>query len=134
MPKWQARTQRGQYLGVSPDHSSTIGCILNLRSGFLSPQYHVIYDDLFSTVPNAESGGMLEPELDGPFWHKLITIGYESLLPDDDDEPLPTLHPDWLTDAELRARQCDHTPTRLHPSPPLPVPFPSVPPSVAGGH
>ena len=133
MPKWQARARWGQYLGVSPDHSSTIGRILNLLSGFISPQYHVIYDDLFSTVPNAGSGGTLEPALDGSFWHKLIATGYESLLPDDDDDPLPDLHPDWLTDAELRTRQRDHHPVRLDPSPPLPVPFPSGPPSVAGG-
>ena len=135
LPKWQARARRGQYLGISPDHSSTIGRILNLRSGFISPQYHVIYDDLFATVPNAESGGTLEPSLDGSFWRKLIATGYESLLIADDDDPLLELHPDWLTDAELRACQRDHTPARLYPSPPLPVPFPfpSVPPSVAGG-
>ena len=126
LPKWQACARRGQCLGVSPDHSRTIGRILNLRSGFISPQYHVIYDDLFSTVPNAESGGTLEPELDGPFWRKLIATGYESLLPDDDDDPIPALNHDWLTDAELCARQRDHTPPRLHPSSPLPVPFPSV--------
>ena len=121
LPKWQARARRGQYLGVSPDHSSTTGRILNLRSGFISPQYHVIYDDLFSTVPNAESGGTLEPALDGSFWRNLIDTGYESLLPhgDDADDPLPDLHPDWLTDAELRARQRDHRPARLDPSPPL---------------
>ena len=133
MPKWQARGRRGQYLGVSPDHSSTIGCILNLRSGFISPQYHVIYDDLFSTVPNAESGGTLEPILDGSFWRKLIDTGYESLLTDDDDDPLPDLHPDWLTDAEIRACQRDYHPARLYPSPPLLIPSPSVPPSIAGG-
>ena len=37
LPKWQARAHWGQYLGVSPDHSSTIGRILNLQSGFISP-------------------------------------------------------------------------------------------------
>ena len=98
LPKWQARTRRAQYLAISPDHSSTIGHILNLRSGFISPQYHVIYDDLFSTVPNAESGGTLKLSLDGSFWRKLIATGYESLLPADEDDPLPELHPDWLTD------------------------------------
>ena len=37
LPKWQSRGRQGQYLGVSPDHSSTIGRILNLRSSFISP-------------------------------------------------------------------------------------------------
>ena len=134
LPKWQAQARRGQYLGISPDHSSTIGHILNLRSGFIGPQYHVIYDDLFSTVSNAESRGMLEPELNGSFWRKLIATGYESLLPEDEDESIPDLHPDWLTDAELHARNRDHTPACFHPTPPLPVPFPPVLPSVTGGN
>ena len=76
---------------------------------------------------------VLEPALDGSFWRKLIATGYESLLPDDDDDTLPDLHPDWLTDTELRARQHDHRPARLDPSPSLPVPSPSVLPSAAGG-
>ena len=81
LPKWQARARCGQYLGISPDHSSTISHILNLCSGFISLQYHIIHDDLFSMVPNAKSGGILEPERDGNFWHKLIGTRYESLLP-----------------------------------------------------
>ena len=70
-----------------------------------------------------------------PFGAISLPLAYESLLPDDDDddEPLPDLHPDWLTDAELRARQRDQRPARLDTSPPIPVPSPSVPPSVAGG-
>ena len=35
LPKWQAQARLGQYLGIYPDHSSTIGCILNLHSGSL---------------------------------------------------------------------------------------------------
>ena len=54
-------------------------------------------------VPNAESGGTLEPEMDGNFWPQLIATGYESLLPANDDESLPDLRPDWLTNAELHA-------------------------------
>ena len=129
LQKWHARARCGQYLGISPEHSSTIGHILSLCSGFISPQYH-----LFSMVPNAESGGTLEPEMDGNFWCKLIATSYESLLPDNDDETLPDLHPDWLTNAELRARNRNHTPTQLHPPPPLPVPFLPVLPSVAEGN
>ncbi len=58
LPKWSPRSRRGQYLGVSSQHSSTIGRILNLATGYVSPQYHVVYDDKFSSVPNAEGGGL----------------------------------------------------------------------------
>jgi hypothetical protein len=51
LPKWDARSRRGQFLGMSPNHSSTVGRILNLRTGYVSPQYHVVYDDLYQTVP-----------------------------------------------------------------------------------
>ena len=84
-------------------------------------------------VPNAESGGTIEPVLDGSFWRKLIATCYESLLPDDDDDPIPDLHPNCLTDDELCTHQRDHCHARLDPSPPFPVPSPSVRPSVAGG-
>ena len=127
LPKWQARARRGQYLGTSPDHSSTVGLIHNLRTGFISPPYHVIYDDLFSSVHNAESGGLPHaPEFNGDFWHRLIETGLESVLPDDDEDPVPHLHPDWLTDAERAARRCEHDAHRLHLDP-------LIRPSVDGG-
>ena len=127
LPKWQARARHGQYLGISPDHSSTVGLIHNLRTGFISPQYHVIYDDLFSSIPNAESGGLPhDPEFTGEFWRRLIETGLESVLPDDDEDPVPPLHPDWLTDTERAARRRDHDAHRLHLDP-------LIRPSVDGG-
>ena len=57
IPKWNPRARRGQYLGVSPSHSTLVGRILNVNSGYVSPQYHVVYDDLFTSVPNSENGG-----------------------------------------------------------------------------
>jgi hypothetical protein len=38
LPKWQPCSPRGMFVGVSPDHSSTIGRILNIRTGSISPQ------------------------------------------------------------------------------------------------
>ena len=58
----------------------------------MSSQYHVLYDDLFSTVPNAEHGGAPEPTQDRNFWLKLLETGVESYLPDldpDEDEVTP---------------------------------------------
>jgi hypothetical protein len=50
IPKWSMRSRRGVYLGVSKNHSSTVHLILNPETGTISPQYHCIFDDSFSTV------------------------------------------------------------------------------------
>jgi hypothetical protein len=50
IPKWSMRSRRGIYLGVSKQHSSTVHLVLNPETGAISPQYHCIFDDTFSTV------------------------------------------------------------------------------------
>ena len=50
LPKWQQRARLGIYLGPSPNHSRSIGLILNPRTGHGSPQFHVKYDNFFETV------------------------------------------------------------------------------------
>jgi len=50
LPKWQPRTRRGQFLGFSKTHSSTVGLIRNLRTGSITPQFHCVYDSEFETV------------------------------------------------------------------------------------
>jgi hypothetical protein len=50
IPKWTMRSRRGIYLGVSKVHSSTVHLILNPETGVISPQYHCVFDDTFSTV------------------------------------------------------------------------------------
>jgi hypothetical protein len=53
IPKWHPRSRRGMFLGFSTNHSSTIGLVLNLVTGHLSPQYHLVHDELFTTVSTA---------------------------------------------------------------------------------
>jgi hypothetical protein len=50
LPKWSPCTRRGQFLGFSPVHSSTVGLIRNLRTGLITPQFHCVYDSEFETV------------------------------------------------------------------------------------
>ena len=50
LPKWDPRTRQGQYLGRSTKHASSVGLIRNLNTGFISPQFHVLYDTRFQTV------------------------------------------------------------------------------------
>ena len=46
LPKWTKRAQLGVYVGSSSSHSETVGLILNMTTGSVSPQYHVVYDEL----------------------------------------------------------------------------------------
>ena len=92
-------------MGVSPDHSSTVSNILNLATGYVSPQYHLVADDLFTTVPNAEAGGLFDTTtFDADQWSRLLETGYEFHLDLMEDAP-PSLHDDWLTPAERRIRR-----------------------------
>ena len=50
LPKWQRRSRRAVYLGTSQNHGSTVALVLNLETGKVSPQYHLIFDDDFSTI------------------------------------------------------------------------------------
>ncbi len=41
----------GIYVGHSPSHAANVSLILNPRTGHISPQFHIVYDDVFTTVP-----------------------------------------------------------------------------------
>ena len=56
VPKWDPRARMGIYVGRSPAHASSVGLVLNPRTGHVSPQFHVIYDDNFTTVPYLRTG------------------------------------------------------------------------------
>ena len=45
VPKWEPRARMGIYVGCSPSHASNVALILNPRTGHVSPQFHVVFDD-----------------------------------------------------------------------------------------
>ena len=94
------------YLSYSPEHSSHIGRILNLRTRYVSPQFHVIYDDTFSTIPNFESTGLgIDTYMSEDAWNELLQ--YDSIEKHVDEmnpKKIPPLHDDWLTEEEIEAR------------------------------
>ena len=40
----------GQFLGFSDEHSSLVVNVRNLSTGYISPQFHLVFGDLFETV------------------------------------------------------------------------------------
>jgi hypothetical protein len=40
----------GQFVGFSDEHSSLVANVRHLTTNFISPQFHLVFDDLFETV------------------------------------------------------------------------------------
>ena len=74
LPKWAPRSRVGVYLGVSPTHSSTVGRILHPSTGHISPQYHVIYDELFQTVPAVLDEDTKNALFDPKIWESMLVL------------------------------------------------------------
>jgi hypothetical protein len=49
-PKWENRSRVGVYLGISSQHALNVSLILNPHSGYISPQFHCVYDDSFEST------------------------------------------------------------------------------------
>jgi hypothetical protein len=71
VPKWDPRAWLGIYLGRSPTHAGNVALVLNPKTGLVSPQYHVVFDDEFTTVPHLQKGTV------PPNWNKLVTSSRE---------------------------------------------------------
>ena len=66
IPKWQPRSRRGHLMGISEAHACSIGLIRNLQSGYISPQFHVVYDKLFQTITRPDDA------IDRNLWLELL--------------------------------------------------------------
>ena len=55
-PKWEPRSWLGIYVGHLPYHAGSVALVMNAQTGLISPQFHVVFDDNFSTVPHLRSG------------------------------------------------------------------------------
>ena len=58
IPKWDKQVRVGAYIGRSPIHAGNVSLILNLSTGHVSPQFHVLFDETFSTVPSLKNGSV----------------------------------------------------------------------------
>ena len=103
LPRWEPRARRGVFLGYSSVHSSDVPLILNLTTGSISPQYHVVFDDTFSTVVSLSA-----EEEPPPFWNEVDLDEYVSRVHLDEDTPA-TLSEEWLTPSELEERRRSST-------------------------
>ena len=66
-PKWKQCSNLGVYLGPSLSHARSVALVLNPRTGHVSPQFHVKFDDFVETVQD-KSTDMDAPEPDWKYF------------------------------------------------------------------
>ena len=97
IPKWDPRSRRGFNMGLSKMHATKVGLVLNLLTGSISPQFHVVFDDMFSTVMSSTAA---DPEV----WIRLVTSRNSRIQVMLDQEDDPELDDEWLTADEQLTR------------------------------
>ena len=79
IPKWDPRARVGVYLGHSPCHAGSVALVLNPKTLIVSPQFHVVFDDEFSTVHFMRNGEI------PPHWRDLVKHSAEIVSDDNFD-------------------------------------------------
>ena len=79
IPRWEPRSKSGVFCGLRTIHSSEVPQVLNLTTVSITTQFHVVFDDLFTTVPSIERED--EPHL---YWEDLC-LENTTLIPTDTD-------------------------------------------------
>ena len=88
-------------MGWSPMHASSVALVRNLMTGYLSPQFHVVFDPWFETVHDngTEPPAAWDVMMQGHHHEVEVEVGEDGLE--------PTLQDDWLTKEELAMRRTE---------------------------
>jgi hypothetical protein len=70
IPKWNPWARLGLFLGFSDLHSSQVPLVMNVDTGKISPQFHVIFDDTFQTVNSLPLNQPLDKQ-----WAQIFQLG-----------------------------------------------------------
>lgn len=92
IPKWQLRARQAVYLGYSPRHAQTVPIVLNLHTGLCSPQYHVVFNNNFTTTQAVQQNEMPSN------WEQFKEHRLNCFEGKPDTDNIPTLSPEWKED------------------------------------
>ena len=84
IPRFQPRSTRMVYMGISPTHASTVPMILNPLTGAIKAVFHVVFDDWFNTV-TANSDAL--PDFQTPEWTQTFGDSEFQYPIDEDEDP-----------------------------------------------
>jgi hypothetical protein len=76
--KWESRCWQGVYVGQSPMHASNVVLVYNPETSHVSPQFHVTFDDTFSSIaqqPSETTDAIIASMLDKIVWQHTDAYG-----------------------------------------------------------
>ena len=91
LPRWKPRSIRTVHMGFSKKHASTVPLVLNPNTGYITPQFHIVFDDWFATVATSIDN---LPDFNSPEWSTMFGESIYQYPVDDDLD-------DNETDSEL---------------------------------
>jgi hypothetical protein len=100
LPKWNQRARMSQFVDFSDKHSSLVANVRHSSTNFISPQFHVVFDDLFKTVNRT---GVDEPATKS-IYQDLFQLNKELYAEEELDKAgniiyqPPPLHEVWLNE------------------------------------
>jgi hypothetical protein len=97
LPRWEPRSRRGIFLGLSQQYASEVPLVLNLGTGAITNQFHVVFADLFTAVPSIERD--IEPP---DHWADLCLENSTHIMV---DSPIEHLGDEWLNEEELELKR-----------------------------
>ena len=112
-PKWDPRSRLGIYVGHSPSHAGNVALVLNPNTGHVSPQYHVVFDDGFTTVPFMNKNQV------PPNWAELVQSSRELVTEEQVQLANTWLHQDASGTAQSAGPAIDDINTTSNPPPSL---------------
>ena len=104
IPKWEKLSTTGIFMGFSPTHYPIVSLALNINTGSVTPQFHVIHDERFTTIHNFGTHNLDE------LYDKLSIISrhndYEPDIDDfDKDIPAPSVSKEWSNTEEMKLKR-----------------------------
>jgi Reverse transcriptase (RNA-dependent DNA polymerase) len=134
LPRWSPRSIRSMNMGLSDKHASTVPIVLNVTTGYITPQFHVVFDDWFSTVTTSVDN---LPDFNSPEWAQVFGDSFYQYPFDEEDEAslivesaandLPTQHEHNTMDNVATAFDKQVAVTPLPVAPPATTVFPTTP-------
>ena len=126
LPRWDSRSKRQVFVGMSRKHASTVPMVLNLETGAITPQFHVVFDDWFATVTSDPAS---LPDFGSPEWDKVFGDStYQYFFDDDtapDDGPLIfRSDADPFSPFQHRHQEVEAAAHKQAPATPLPIAMP----------